>query len=463
MKTSIALFFILLSTSCSVLFAQLDSFSLQDYKFPDLKRTTLISNFDLNNNVEFSPVESSTPNQTKNSSLFNLNAGLDYTLLINSRKWQSSIGASTSQGIQWNRRRSVADSLTKFNNNAHSINLTADLRRYYNKNFFVEVNPDLATRFSRTLNEGNGSYRLSTNWTSKANVDLGVGKGRLEFVSDVHQAMFTIEDLQKSGRLAREVSAEDVRLVSDKIAALKNERFFDFRHKRIFQFTQLDSLLNDLGLIEKGDAATSAILYDNWLYAFRPLRFAGGRFSVGLTESLTWSKSKTITIEQDDYERNNFILGTYVEYRYERPTNLYWQHSAVMRLEWNRYRLNDVVAQTELNDYSFGRGVLRYTLSYYPNTRTEFNAGASFAANFNLNGTAVAPIDNISDELNYGGALFFDANYYVSPQFRVRGRYNFGYANRNAIPNVYLPDVPNLALDAGAFSFLDISLDYFFW
>lgn len=99
---------------------------------------------------------------------------------------------------------------------------------------------------------------------------VGIGIGRLEYVSNAQMALFILEDLSKAGKIKGTVSTENAEAFTTLITELYNTRVFDFRVRRNYEITKIDSFLRARKIIAAGDITTYNIISDNWNYAIQP-------------------------------------------------------------------------------------------------------------------------------------------------------------------------------------------------
>lgn len=139
----------------------------------------------------------------------------------------------------------------------------------YGSNSFVSMgNPSLKSD-SRILNHVG------------LNPTVGVGIGRLEYVSNAQMALFILEDLQESGKIKGKVSEEKANKFTELITELYNTRIFDFRKRRNYECARIDSFLRANKLVTATDISVYNIIADNWNYSIQPRAIEASSFFSG--------------------------------------------------------------------------------------------------------------------------------------------------------------------------------------
>ncbi len=99
---------------------------------------------------------------------------------------------------------------------------------------------------------------------------VGIGKGRLEDVSNAQMVLFILEDLRDAGKIKKEISAEIANNFTDFITQLYNMRIFDGRIRRMYELEQIDSFMRANKMLSAYDIKTYNIINDNWGFALQP-------------------------------------------------------------------------------------------------------------------------------------------------------------------------------------------------
>jgi hypothetical protein len=259
-----------------LVYAQDKNFDLSKYKFPDYKRHELNFNFNSNGsnykNSYDKPSNNGIGNIVRNvnsyySSHSNFSLGYQYDYLTRSRIDQ--VHASLSGQYDFTKVHSSTENTKQMNPNL-SLNFGGS-RRYYltEDKLFLELAPDLGYNISEIKRTTGGIVDTNNKSNSfNALIDLGVGMGRMEKVSDLWQAYYILEKLKKQKSLVRELNEKDIFEFASFASKLKNKRFFDARLRKIAELQAIDSLLHKQGLIEGSDISYFTTLNDYWSFAY---------------------------------------------------------------------------------------------------------------------------------------------------------------------------------------------------
>ena len=311
------------------------------------------------------------------------------------------------------------------------------------------------------------------------------GFGKIENVSDARLAVYILQDLQDKNCLLKQPSKEEIIKLAELISTIKNERFFDNRDKRIEDITKIDKFLSENGFTTDKNAAYFTSIYDNWDYANQPryngFRFSVGfkpefqfannsedieyiddrdgeneydfYISDAIDSTFLHSYSHKYTYNTDETKTSSRVdLFGMIKYEHRNPINLYLQGDFESTLEYGRVTIDQETktdtdshstyydtysdgttldtestsASSSTSDsheeYDYLRLDLRYSLRYYMNTRTDF--GMAFLGRYTLWDNTVTIDDGVESEFSnelLNLSLIFNANYYLSPQLRLRG------------------------------------------
>lgn len=450
------LFFSLLTLMPITFLAQTSDYKLDSYINPDYKRKELDFTFDGAANISSDKAKFNSGyeylNYESETQFFSGNLISRFYQVANSVKKQATRNIRLSTSGNYSNKNDIDNK-----DDIKYKNLGLDLSfgqygDYFGKDKrFIEFSPNASFGYRYTLDDEYEYGSSIVEMTSKStfintSFQIGVGKGRIEQVGDARLAMYILSDLSKKALLIKTLSPDEVNKLAQQITSVKNKRQFDSRIRLIEEISTVDSFLIANGYVENNKGASFyTALYDNWLYAGLFERAAGSRFAVGLSPMYYWTRSKT-DFELSDYYPNsnnyysNANIGAYVSYRYEKPANLYLQHSVVASIKgnWGKYRNAD---DNYLSPYINGE----YRLGYYPNSRTHLQ-GSCF---FNYESIHEGDWDRYSI---YSG-LRENIYYYLSPQLRINvsTALTFQYYNDNndLLDRIHRNKYPNFSFEAG--------------
>ena len=375
-------------------------YNLNDYQLPDLKRHELEFNLDVSGYLDsrIQKQENDDPIESNRQSIY---SGFSpyYSYYLNTKKFQLNHYISANlPNLQYYSSESNTSNYTTFNLNP-SLDYSGEFREYLKSKFFLEQNVSLeiGTRnnrnFTEYLDDTIGVDHDLTEEVVTQNIDISlpvlVGWGRIERVEDARLAVYILDDLNKAGQLAHEVTKDDIEVLAREISKVRNERFFDSRLKKIWELKQIDSLLMVMGLIDTGNITYYTLLNDNWDYSNGPDRQSGFRISAGaspkfnrsnyeLSEDYNYYSPDTSTSYQ--MQQKNRDIGGSLLFRinYEKPLNLYWQLSARNEFTASKSFSRDIEnyndnEDTLLSDVIGLNNRVYASIGYYPNSRTTMN------------------------------------------------------------------------------------------
>lgn len=461
MKKLITAFIILSVISCAS-FSQVETFDLSKFKLPYIKRQSLNFVFGANNQNTLDSWRDSSNYLFKENSIYaqtNLNGS--YFLYKNTPNQQSYYSLNSSiyfypfdgRNINENDLFIERERSTRF---SYSISGSSKNLFYFQSPLFIEFRPSIRVAHQKNVNRNNeedenGEPLLDYNSKSlsgffDATLEVGVGYGRIEPISDAQMALFILNDLKKENRLIKEPSHEEIYQLAELISINRNKRFFDSRQKVIEDIKAIDSYLVTNGIVDQTDATYFTTIYDNWLYANNPFRESGFRFSFGPsigntinTSFYEWESENFVFDIQDSFKserkQNQLFIGGWGNIIYEKPISLTWQRSlsASISYQWSNAisrQNDDPEVDKNQNDINAAFGV---GWGYYPNTRTYFDLEISIGGRVNESDRFFASPDDTSvDRVEFKNAFIspsLSGYYYFSPKLRLSlntsANYNF--------------------------------------
>jgi hypothetical protein len=276
---------------CVVLFfiahtvtAQVTDFKLSDFKYRTNGFKALGVSVDGNGN-----------RQSKKSSILNMSPSLSY---LNNY-------STNNKEFNFSNQSEVYLQKLKGNNDRTSSYGLGDLfsidEKIYKNKYFIGFGGEGRFSFEhKTEKKQNTSVNSAIKL--KVNPFLGIGKGRIENVSNAQMAMFILEDLYKAGKIKNKISAENTLAFANLITQVYNRRIFDFRKRRMVEIEQIDSFLVAKNILAVNDVRAINIISDNWTFAIQPAR----------TESNTLRISQLLFYQQV-FDGSQYLLDTYFE------------------------------------------------------------------------------------------------------------------------------------------------------
>jgi len=413
------------------------SFDISKYITPDIVRNQLDINLNLHSDYSRSSDDSKYSTSESSNSIFTGNVASHFSHYVNTRKKISGFAVGLSFDGDYNsqkRKWSFTDdnsTTVNIDNNARSISTSSlqldwSNRRYFSKSIFMDYNiySDVSYNFTQDKIEkqSEDSNQKQKVFSFHFSPQIGVGYGRIENVEDARQAVYIADALSKRKVLTRNLSNEELFELSQKISTVKNKRFLDSRLHLIDEITSVDSFFVKNNLLADNGAAYFTTLYDMWQYGALFSRKSGYEISFMARPYSVYRNEKNSPIMRDHiYNSNQYIIS--LEFNYEKPFKLNWQHSIAAGGYGGIYSFHHRNEQTDNNytnntDSKTFSAFANYSLGYYPNTRTNIRVMAGQRISKSIYDYDNERHHNIT---SYYCTLGASLNYYFSPNFRVAG------------------------------------------
>lgn len=410
-------------------FSQEKSFNLNHYKFPDYKRHELELEFNSNgtSNKETTKMFTSTGevqyDYSRYSNNSNLNLGYQYDNLT--RKHIDYLFSSLSGRFDYSKNNNYDQKIVQSNPSSH-WNLNG-FRKYYliENTFFIEGSTELNVSWLKSKRTATGqpddNYRIDSQSLS---VGLGIGVGRIEKVSDLWQAYYILEKLNKQGSFNRELTEDDVYEFARLASRLKNKRFFDARLQKIEELTRLDSLLHQKGLISKSDISYFTTMNDYWSYGNFQDRRSGIELVFNASPDYQRVYRKSDNNKGSASQKSSIVSNA--TFTYTKQLNLYWQRAIIANVSYESLMDSTGSDFQNVNDNKVTTNVgLSY--GYFPNSRTAIYGGITYQGD-QINITTSQ--NTLEDSWRNQVYSYLSANYYFSPQLQLTGNVYFNYYDK---------------------------------
>ena len=241
-----------------------NNFDLNKYYTPDIVRNALDFGMSINDN--FNSQSSSSDTISSNYLRWYFNPTFSRYKDTRKRVTTLSVGGTTNGSSQ----QSSNLYRSRYSDNDATINYKTSF--YNKKNNFLTFNASgNYTDNSSDINQKNDAgeitlenYNKSNRWNLRASI--GIGKGRIEQVTDARQAVYILDELSKRGKLTKTLSDIEIFNFAQTISKVKNKRFLDARLHRIDEITTVDSFLVKNNYLTSQDAGYFSTLYDFWEY-----------------------------------------------------------------------------------------------------------------------------------------------------------------------------------------------------
>jgi hypothetical protein len=304
---------------------------------------------------------------------------------------------------------------------------------FFIKNIFTELGADLSTslytnkndlsNFPDPLKDRQANYTIA--------VHTGVGKGRLENITDMQNALWLYKELENAQSLSRSLSDAELNELGSTITKANNTRVLDSRKRTQYVLQTADNFFQQKSLIRKMDINYFTGLNDILFFAINNTRLAGTEKYIRLTPTLSSLNRKLITngvynkYEQRADSKSILFSTGFNKYT---PVNLKHQNNygASIRLNYVSYNSADkyftsgiLISETKVNPILKQVSInLFFQHAIYPNTRTV----VSFDLQSEAGSQRVEDKSDFYGKVNLSGSL----NYFIS--YRTRFTCNLGTA-----------------------------------
>lgn len=393
-------------------FGQYNNYKLENYVNPTYKRKALDLGFSTAGNFQ-----KTTTNESNN---YGGSLSADYKSIANSEKIQE----QTQLSLMGTASHSSIDN-SKATNALTSFSVDRQAFHFMDNKLFFEISPNgyvnynyAKTKSTQNIDTPPYSYTAedkTNKFQALVAIKLGIGKGRIENVTDARQAVYILEELSKKGIIKQTLTDEEVNAFAEQISLVKNKRSFDPRLALIDEISVIDSFLVANKYIEKDNSAIYfTSLYDKWMYGDRDLRESGSYFKAGINPMYNYSDYR---INGNSSNSNIFSASLYLDYRNEKPLDLKWQRSIYAGISSGYQKISFI------DDGSINSSIqASYALSYYMNTRTYVQGKVSQSLTWDR--YSGNPKQDILFSYTYVGV---NAYYYLSPQLRLFGSVGLDY------------------------------------
>jgi hypothetical protein len=451
-------FSLLLLLCCSFLFAQSDTFQIKDYTF----RTPGFKALELHLSLNGNHSSSQETNAGKNS---NNSLGLGPFFLNYLCMYSTDSRLHTSDFLVSVRYQSTESKRAGKQSSDNGFNFTGqwneENRFYRSHQWFLEFGNQLSLDALGTKNSDSFGHRNAQDYELNNRLILGIGKGRMERVQDAQTALFILNDLQQQGLLQGSVTKEQAFAFAQFITDINNRRVFDFRRRRVYELTRLDSFLKSSGLAPVTGIRHFTTINDNWALALNAPRMAGWNVFFRLRPKFILHHYRSES-EQNlgvyTYRDNVYGYSFSPQMGFEKqiPVSLQWQHgygvSASFETEHQEYHTKR--SNEPDGKFNYARQVWTgdcfYTLGFFPNNRTIVNANVKALVSY------IQYDNDQSSSLLFSPSFVLSAKYFLTYRAYLNGFANLFYQHSEWRSTV-LPGYDRNDLNAA----FGVSLSYF--
>jgi len=420
------------------------NFDISKFITPDIVRNQLGLNLDMYSNYSRSRVNNVSSSESSNS-IFTGNFESYFSHYVNTRKKITSLESRLSFNGNYNSQRNYQNNYTIMDHNVENVsmyNFYIDWlnRKYFSKLFYLNYGIYGSVSYSfeqETMNNQTGERSDIKQRAFNLNISprIGIGYGRIENVQDARQAIYIANALSKKKVLTRNLSNDELFELSQKISTVKNKRFLDSRLHLIDEITTVDSFFVSNNLLIDNGAAYFTTLYDMWQYGDLFTRKSGYEISLA-ARPYFYDQNRKYTPEEQKNFYNSYQYTMSLDYSYEKPFKLNWQHSVAAGVSGNisssfqRYEQTGNIDEYTTDSKGF-TVYANYSLGYYPNTRTNVRVTAQQQMLKSYYHNEGDYYDNEGSNINSISALSASLYYYFSPNLRLAGSCSLRYLSNN--------------------------------
>jgi hypothetical protein len=300
------------------------------------------------------------------------------------------------------------------------------LNKWFRKSMFTELGADIAGNYytdKNTLTNYPGPQKNKRNDYSIA-INMGIGKGRLENVTDMQNSLWLYKALQEEKRLSRSLSADELNELGRTITLANDTRVLDFRKRTQFVLETTDRFFQQKNILTANDIRYFSTLNDILFFAFNNPRLSGTEIYVRLTPAISKANGDQINNSQFVKDESRILnksaffsagINKYI------PANLRHQNNYGLSLklnyisyhESNKYFISgSLIDQFKIKATIKQAGVnLFFQHVIYPDTRTNI----SFNLQSEMGYQDVKPERGFFGMADLSGSL----NYFISYRTRL--------------------------------------------
>ena len=398
--------------------AQYKNYNLNSYTNPDYQRKSL--------DIKFNSSGQFYSNPTTSNNNFNGTLGFSFNKTKLSRKVQETLNV----GITTNISQIRFDSIDNQKSREYNVGLLFDQKAHYyiDSERFIEISPRInaSYRFSKNKKASTEYYNQKNNlFKTELEIDFGIGKGRIENVTDARQAVYILQALHDKKLLKKVLDSGEINELAHQISIIKNKRHFDAREKTIDELTFINNYLISQHYIDTVNTADYFFtLNDFWQNGDLEPRNAGHRFKFGLAPTYIFMQNNT-SYQENYHTRSNDVDtkwgGTlYLDYTNEKPLNLKWQRTYNVGMRDGLYRWR-TVGVNQFVTYLYGE----FGMGCFVDTRTYIKGQIN--QNFFWNHTPLGDKTERENTLTSNTAIAIKGYYFISAQLKIFGEYGLSY------------------------------------
>jgi hypothetical protein len=398
--------------------SQFESIDLNTYKLTDFRYQILNIDFNLDNKGYTRNHSDTSSTEKSKYNGISTNGSGRYTINKNTRKYTGSHYAGLSYQLGYANTDLISNETENVQfSGSQSVSIGTSNEFFSSDNYFVGINynASIQPRQSKLIRKDstNKIEFISKRLSNDNNLNLTIGKGRIENVTDARLAIYILDDLIKQGRLSKTPTEEETFEFADFITKLLNKRVIDNRIKQLKECVEIDSFLVAKGWASKSDGLYFGLINDNWNYARLQSWYTGNRFYISFTSTLSYSNDfnkdilNNVNTSENRTEDVYYGINMGAGFNSKHIIGLKWQQNYYINSFYTIRKHEILVPDSTEDKYQSINGNIGYNMTFLPNTRTTLSANANMNIYKYFN-------KETQNRMNLYPTLSIDCGYYFS-------------------------------------------------
>ena len=405
---------------------------LQQFKYRIQQYKAL--SFTSSANNDYNQSNFNTAGSKTNSNTSGLNINTNYTTIKSTDNILRSTNSNFYGGYN---RAKVNDSA--YENINHSFYLQPQINinnKWFTNQSFIELGTQINGGYFNQHNTLDNIDYKSNEKQYSVTLTTGIGKGRLENITDMQNALWLNKALTKQQLLTQPLTAQQLLTLGQTITKANNTRVLDNRKRIQYVLKTVDTYLQQQAFINKIGIEYFSHLNDILFFAINNTRLAGTEKFIRLTPSLSGNDYTNIQNNATTTFNTSNIIGTailQIGIQQYIPANLVHQNNYGVKalLTYTNAKtiskqfVNQNITNTIENNSTLSKAAINsfYQHTYYPNTRT----------NISFTTTGEIGYQSAADNASLFGIVtaLFDVNYFISYNTRFTATAGVNYQNNN--------------------------------
>ena len=321
--------------------------------------------------------------------------------------------------------------------------------KWYKKKKFIELNTYFFGNTNSLKSKSTGIVNLKVMKNSAYNffTVIGVGRGRLENITDMQNALWLNKSLMEDNNLSRKLNDEELNNLAKSITKGKNTRVLDVRRRTKYVLKTVDNYLQEKGVVKKTDIDYFNNLNDNLFFANNNERLCGSEFYFRIIPTFNGSNSNgfiNLSSFKNIFNQESTSISANLGYQKFEPQSLIHQNNYGVKFNFTSSKYSDI-DKNLANNIVFVNSENKYNLlqfgpelffehAIYPSTRTIFN----FRTDINFGKQIINKLKQNFSKVD----LSADASYFINYRTRLSANVGLAYSQNQFYTNQNNPILP---------------------